>query len=506
MCISNKLFTCNKLNENSWTVDFGHRSSNDQVEVCDYYLFWELKDIASGNNFCITGRNTVTAYFAAGYYLALWGAGEISVEMPDSQRYLLLDRTVQYAESKPWLMVSGVSQLSIIQNLSTFDGKWGQDVLQALNIPVRFPVVFKDNQPVTISGKGSVLMYAALGVAFGKSHPEVSVKIQIPLLPHEVHLQKDRIQKEPVQGKKNGAVIGILGDPNSGKSVFSHSFYHSLKACLRQWESIWLYDCDMASPTPDWYLKNAKKNSQESKIRQEIKTKWSSDLENKVATDLHTMRTRLDILIADMPGGRHPKGGETWEAQRIPEANRAAMMGECDAYIVLCRGGEDRIFQEWKNALQKYGLEDRIIARFNTYLTPQEAKNFTMSEVSHNAEGVYCADIYNLDRTVSQEMIIKSMTESCRVLMEYISYLPVARAARAATVQAFLTGDRGTRCGAAVRVAATGEIITAGQYSSFNHSTNIHAEMNVLAHAAMRGKPDIDVLAIACSSRDSATP
>lgn len=66
-------------------------------------------------------------------------------------------------------------------------------------------------------------------------------------------------------------------------------------------------------------------------------------------------------------------------------------------------------------------------------------------------------------------------------------------AARQGARRAFLTKAGGTRYGAAV-ITATGQIFSAGQYSSFNHSTNIHAEMGALAMAAASGDADVTAL------------
>lgn len=69
------------------------------------------------------------------------------------------------------------------------------------------------------------------------------------------------------------------------------------------------------------------------------------------------------------------------------------------------------------------------------------------------------------------------------------------KAAREGTQKSFLTKAGGTCYGAAV-LTATGEIFSAGQYSSFNHITNIHAEMAAIVMATMSGKHDILALAV----------
>ncbi len=73
------------------------------------------------------------------------------------------------------------------------------------------------------------------------------------------------------------------------------------------------------------------------------------------------------------------------------------------------------------------------------------------------------------------------------------------RAAREGARHAFLTRPGGTRYGAAVWTGS-GRIHRSGQYSSFNHSTNIHAEMGALAVAAAAGDPDVLALALVSSA------
>jgi len=77
-------------------------------------------------------------------------------------------------------------------------------------------------------------------------------------------------------------------------------------------------------------------------------------------------------------------------------------------------------------------------------------------------------------------------------------------AASAATAKAFLTKEGGTRYGAAV-LSRSGAIFSSGQYSSFNHVTNVHAEQAALLIAAMAGEPDILVLAVASNAEAEVT-
>jgi cytidine deaminase len=80
-------------------------------------------------------------------------------------------------------------------------------------------------------------------------------------------------------------------------------------------------------------------------------------------------------------------------------------------------------------------------------------------------------------------------------------YAELVEAARAAVTKAFLTSPGGTAYGSAV-LTSSGSIFDAGQYSSWNHITNIHAEQLVLAMAAMADEPDVVALALASTSPD----
>lgn len=82
--------------------------------------------------------------------------------------------------------------------------------------------------------------------------------------------------------------------------------------------------------------------------------------------------------------------------------------------------------------------------------------------------------------------------------------LQLVSASRAAASRAFLTSSSGTSYGAAV-LTATGSIYQSGQYSSFNHVTNVHAEQAALLMATMSDDPVVLALAVASTSEDVVT-
>ncbi|NLS78415.1 MAG: hypothetical protein GXY76_14245 [Chloroflexi bacterium] len=88
--------------------------------------------------------------------------------------------------------------------------------------------------------------------------------------------------------------------------------------------------------------------------------------------------------------------------------------------------------------------------------------------------------------------------------MDKIAKRSLVQAALRGMGQAFLTSPEGTRYGAAA-LTAGGATYSAGHYASFNHITNIHAEMSAILLATMAGDADVIALALV-SSRSGSAP
>ena len=133
--IENYLFKCTRTALNAYEINFGERNSNEVIDVNDYSFIFSIKDFIDVKNasFIITGRLTVTAYFAAGFYLTLWGAGKISCRLPGPQEYQIFSG-ITLPEKKPWLKMKD-NVWSICPNPDAGDGYWQDDVLHHLNIP-----------------------------------------------------------------------------------------------------------------------------------------------------------------------------------------------------------------------------------------------------------------------------------------------------------------------------------------------------------------------------------
>lgn len=486
----------------------GGKNNRSKILPSKYDQLFDLKDDVFGKNLIITGPGPVEAYFALGYYFTLFGARTISYKHHTNE--LIALGINSNSEKKPWLALTTTDEGTSVVNLLKYvsDNGWWPDEKIGYDTCVNFELGASVENPIIFTGKGAVAMYALLGVSAAKQGL-VDVRIEKPREPYIICFTPSSAGRIiSYSKKKNGIVIGIIGDPNSGKSVLSHALFLALSKSNPKWFTSWIYDCDLASPTPDWYCDALATSPEQESIykamRESYKASWGPDMEKRCTADLGVLRKNLDLVLADLPGGRHPKDGENFTPMRIPSETRAEMFKECDCFILLCRKDKKEIiFNGWYDALSEYNLQDRIICVIDS---SNPSADFEISDFQQNDQGVFTCSMQGLDRKQGSGVIGGIIAEKATKLIQYLSSYCVFTEAIAATSRAFLTGDGGTRYGAAVRSVVSGKIYSAAQYSSFNHSTNIHAEMGALFAAANAGEPDIDILALACTSGLKAIP
>lgn len=148
------------------------------------------------------------------------------------------------------------------------------------------------------------------------------------------------------------SIIGVMGDPNVGKSVFSRAldWYREQIGC-----GGWMLDCDVQSPTPAWYLSLGEQES--SRILRELqKRRWTPEMEEAVAKQLRSDRDLFSVLIADLPGGDH----HVKPPRRVPEG-RERIFAEVDALLLLDRPDAPSE-AAWREGLRPHGLDVRIAA------------------------------------------------------------------------------------------------------------------------------------------------
>lgn len=343
----------------------------------------------------IEGKGTVELYAFASYICVKGGCESLSVfDFTLSNYFEIYRKNTPAASSIP-------SWCSVVEKSDTFvmsvershlpDGRWPDELVRRCSFYFSYDLRSK---PVVMTGRGSLLFYSVMAASVAASGC-VNVLVEKPTENQLIRIFGDFAAR--AVGKKNGLMIGVLGDPNSGKSVFSKVFGCILQRSTAK--SVWGYDCDAAAPTSDWYiygLQRAKSQSEidfEKRAREATKQKWSVALEKQVSERMKIVKSNLDIVVADFPGGWHDEKSNTHK--RIPDSGRAEMLANCDSFVIIGRSDAPERIAEWKNALAGYGLSNRVIAEIISESpdAPPEVKSARL-----DSDGIFRAVLRGLDR------------------------------------------------------------------------------------------------------------
>jgi CRISPR-associated protein Csx3 len=148
-------------------------------------------------------------------------------------------------------------------------------------------------------------------------------------------------------------IVGLIGDPNSGKSVLSWKLYHALQARGR---AVYRLDCDAYAPTAGWSLGSATGRRLRGAYKRERGEWRQEDVEGLAAAVRQIRRSALHLGLLDMPGGLHQG---VPEPVRVP-AGREELFALADAFVLLQRN--DEAAAGWRQALGDHGLAGRIVA------------------------------------------------------------------------------------------------------------------------------------------------
>lgn len=205
-----------------------------------------------------------------------------------------------------------------------------------------------------------------------------------------------------------GQVIGIVGDPNVGKSVFS--------MILDRWREKfnlggWRLDCDGQAPTPPWYLHHEGNGDSEfaRSQRKRLKRDWCSEMEQELAQQLRRGKECLDFLIADLPGGDH----RIEPAKRIPPG-REIMFKWIDKFIIVQRADCTRE-RQWRDSLRAIRQDENVVAVI-TSEKPDEPLEFTGALV----DGVWRGIAKGLDRSQLKQTADGPVEESFREFWNHL--------------------------------------------------------------------------------------
>lgn len=164
----------------------------------------------------------------------------------------------------------------------------------------------------------------------------------------------------PRRGASAPVTFGVIGYPNSGKSVLSGLIGSSLESLRDADFQSWVFPADPAAPTPDWYLKmlatDEAKHDRAIALRQAYKVDWTPELAHEVGERLRRARPFFDRVIVDLPGG----DTRADPPDLIPKG-REELFRQVDRFIVLNRP-DIHSGQKWIDALASRGLADRVHA------------------------------------------------------------------------------------------------------------------------------------------------
>lgn len=262
---------------------------------------------------------------------------------------------------------------------------------------------------MVVSGKGAIWMYASLvtqAIRAGFQRVSVSIPSVSPEFELVLFDRTDiapRIRSATRNGctveKAPGIVVGIVGDPNSGKSVFAKRLDDA-----RRMAGVngWLLDCDAASPTPAWFWEMSRTglDGHARQLRESQKLDWTPNMEDHLARQMRDLRRVHDVLIADMPGGKHfgAGGKQSAKPERIPE-HREVIMREVDRFVILGRDN-GRTARAWMEELTRFGWEDRVAAVLESEY-PHSPFEFRLPRTTE--KGVLLGTLRGLDRSLLAE-------------------------------------------------------------------------------------------------------
>jgi hypothetical protein len=188
-----------------------------------------------------------------------------------------------------------------------------------------------------------------------------------------------------------GVALGVVGDPNCGKSVLSQAIDSARGvAGIRGWR----FDCDLAAPTAEWFLElvGQDRELEARQLRDPGKLEWTPALEKAAADRLQVVKANAGLVVADLPGGRHYVDPPV----RIP-STRQGLFRTADHFVLLGRDSSGH--EAWRRELKTLGLTDRIYAE----IVSRDPTGVPEGAVELGIDGVWRGTFSGLDR--SQRMI-----------------------------------------------------------------------------------------------------
>jgi len=353
----------------------------------------------------VSGRGSVWMYAAAGANVAAMGSALVMMTLSPESSLCPQRREVESPRLPPWIKRTFPENVPCVILEFCPAGPMVIPTTDEVATEMRAiaQTACKNVSGVVLTGRGPTWGYAALaagavdsGVAWVCSYlPSEGT----PILCWGRHQAGSLI--EPPEGLlsalshgrevNRGMTIGVIGDPNSGKSVFSMILERTFAAFGADDRYARRFDCDRASPTPYWYVRMPESPPE---LRTAAKQPWTSKMEQDIAKELETLRSWFAVVVADLPGGNHASDPPA----RVP-SGREVIMKEIDRFVLVARN-ED-VVAGWREALRNHGLEDRLAAIIETTdpTAPLHLKRLASDSCRWSVQGLDRAKLPEIIRT-----------------------------------------------------------------------------------------------------------
>ncbi|MBA2226346.1 MAG: hypothetical protein WHU94_04215 [Thermogemmata sp.] len=316
-----------------------------------------------GRPISIRGKGAVWMYAHAGAMAQAAGAASIHLKelirgnSSDIRQCLCkLEESRQHPGCYLWQM-----QLNSVQDLKP-------EAIESLLEPTLKEIREKRPRELCLTGKAPVTVYARVAweaVAAGCQHLYCLTPIHDCILVYSTSDSQlgERLPlpwlEQFVPQPQKSMILGVIGDPNSGKSVFARALYACLLSrVISQQRRLWILDCDGQSPTPAWYLSLLQEGHVElaRQYRDILKERrrWTPTMEDHFVRILQGLRRFFELVITDQPGG--DLGADP--PQRIPPG-RERFFQQLDELILVAREGEVT-WKLWHDELARHGLAHRL--------------------------------------------------------------------------------------------------------------------------------------------------
>lgn len=193
------------------------------------------------------------------------------------------------------------------------------------------------------------------------------------------------IDATKIEAQRRTKIVAVVGDLNSGKSVFLHLLSDSLR---RQGKMVLTQEGDVVAPTQHWSLYSPE-------LRAQIKQESYRSAEERLVWIVNSLRNAReananDFILVDLGGGRPDLG------VRITSEN-LAIMQHVDYVIIVSR--DQQSIEAWEREIREKTPHIKILARLVSRFNQSGEYDFSEKDA-----------VWHLDRKAYTERKIPEQT------------------------------------------------------------------------------------------------